>query len=223
MGLCYYHGEDYEGYIAFIKKNQSNLSINSTLFAEMNLKLGESYYHLNRYRKTINHLDSIQLDPQNQYYNDTQFLRAISFSRLYDWQSAVNELGKVYQDNSDLEKIKAGNMIRSIENFQNQSFKNPFIAGGLSAVIPGSGYAYCHHWGTGIASLLVNGLIVWAFADAWKNKQHGIASLTGFLGVGWFIGNIRGSVKAAQRYNTQIREDFVNSLLMKENFLQYVK
>jgi tetratricopeptide (TPR) repeat protein len=223
IGLCYFRGEDYEGYISFMKKNQYNLLGDSVLSAEMNLHLGESYYHLNRYEKTISHLNLQQLNPHNQFYNDFQFLLAISYSRTYDWQNAINELQGVSQQDSGLDKIKADNMIRSFRNFQNQPYKSPFWAGSLSAIIPGSGYAYCHHWGTGIASLLVNGLLVWAFADALKQEQYGMASLTGFVGIGWYVGNIKGSVKAAKKYNSRIREDFINSILMREDFLRYVK
>ena len=223
VGLCYFNGEDYDGYLSFYEKNHDTFFRDSLLFAEMNLHLGKSYYHLNRYNKAISILDSQQLNPKNHFFNDIQFLLGISYSRMYDWQTAIRKLQLINQSQSDSDKIIAENMIRSLHNFPNLSQKSPFLAGGLSAIIPGTGYAYCHRWGTGIAAFLVNGLLIWTFSDALKQEQYGLASLTGFVGIGWYVGNIRGSVKSAKKYNSRIRDDYINSVLQRENLLEYVK
>ncbi len=223
VGLCYYKGADYDGYILFYEKNQNNFLGDSLFYAEMNLYLGKSFYHLNRYKEAINHLTLSQLSPSNQFFNESQFLLGISYSRMYDWQNAIRKLQLISQSDSDLDKIAAVNMIRSLQKFPDLSQKSPFLAGGFSAIIPGSGYAYCYRWGTGIASLLINGLLVWTFSDALKQEQYGLASLTGFVGIGWYVGNIKGSVKAANKYNSSIRDDYINSVLQRENFLEYVK
>jgi tetratricopeptide (TPR) repeat protein len=223
VGLCYLKGADYDGYILFFEKNQTNFYRDPLLYNEMNLYLGKSYYHLNHYKKGITKLDSQQLNPSNQFFNDFQFLLAISYSRMYDWQNAIQKLQSINQDHSDVDKIKANNMILSLQKFPNLSHRSPFLAGGLSAIIPGAGYAYCHRWGTGIASFLVNGLLVWTFSDALKKEQYGLASLTGFVGIGWYVGNIKGSAKAAKKYNSHIRKDFIDNILRRENLLEYVK
>jgi len=223
LGLCYINGADYDGYIIFYKKNQAAFIQDSLIHAEMNLYLGKSFYHLNHYNKAISNLESQQLSSKNFYFNDFQFLLGISYSRLYDWQTAILELQLIKQGPSDSDKIIAENMIRSLQNFPSLSQKSPILAGGLSAIIPGFGYTYCYRWGTGIASLIVNGLLVWTFSDALKQKQYGLASLTGFIGIGWYVGNIQGSVRAAKNYNLRTRDDYINSMLQKEHFLEYVK
>lgn len=223
VGLCYFKGADYDGYILFFEKNQFKFYIDSLLYNEMNLYLGKGYYHLNRYKKAITIVDSQQLSPQNQFFNDFQFLLAISYSRMYDWQKAIQKLQLINQSNSDSDEIKANNMILSLQNFPYLSHRSPFLAGGLSAIIPGAGYAYCHYWGTGITSLLINGLLVWTFSDALKKEQYGLASLTGFVGIGWYVGNIKGSARAAKKYNSRIRNDYIDNILRRENFLEYIK
>jgi tetratricopeptide (TPR) repeat protein len=223
VGLCYFHGEDYDGYLSFYEKNDVTFLRDSLLYAEMKLYSGKSYYHLNYYDKTISQLDSERFSPQNHYFNDIQFLLGVSYLRKYDWQTAIEQLQLINQNKSDSDTIIANNMIRSLKNFPNLSQKSPFAAGGLSAIIPGAGYAYCNRWGTAIASLLVNGLLIWTFSDAIKQEQYGLASLTGFVGIGWYVGNIWGSVKSTQKYNTGIQDDYINSVLLKENLLEYVK
>lgn len=223
IGLCYIEGEDYDGFISFYKKNKHNFTAKSVLDAEMKLNLGKSYYHLDRYRQAISSLDSSRLSPNNHFFNASQLLLGISYSRNYEWQSSIKELQLINQNNSLNDKIIADNLIRSFQNGPNLTYRNPTLAGGMSAILPGAGYAYCHRWGTAVASLIVNGLIVWTFSDAMKNQQYGFASLTGFVGIGWYIGNIRGSVKAAKKYNTRVRDDFIDSVLLRENLLEYVK
>jgi len=142
---------------------------------------------------------------------------------MSDWQTAIQRLELITQSHSDSDKIIAENMIRSFQNFPDLSQKSSFAAGGLSAIIPGAGYAYCNRWGTGVASLLVNGLLIWTFSDALKQEQYGLASLTGFVGIGWYVGNIWGSVKTAKKYNSRIRDEYINSVLQRENLLEYVK
>jgi len=223
IGNCYFQGEDYEGYLVFINKNMNDLCSDTLLCAEMNLYRGKSYYYLDRFQEAIHTLDSQQLKPSNPFFNDAQFLMAISYSRNDDWTNAVEELQRIKRRNSEVDGIRAENIIRSFQNYQKKSTKSPFLAGGLSAVIPGSGYAYCQHWGTAIASLFVNGLLVWTFADALRQEQYGLASLTGFVGIGWYGGNIWGSARAARRYNAHLRDDYINSILMRENLLEYLK
>ncbi len=223
VGLCYFKGADYDVYILFFEKNQPIFSKDSLLYSEMVLDLGKSYYHLNHYKKAIAELDSQQLSSQNQFFNDFQFLLAIAYSRMYDWQKAIEKLQLINQGHSDINKIRAKNMILSLQNFPDLSHRSPFLAGGLSAIIPGAGYAYCHRWGTAIASFLVNGLLVWTFSDALKKEQYGLASLTGFVGIGWYVGNIKGSTKATRKYNSHIRNDYIDNILRRENFLEYVE
>jgi tetratricopeptide (TPR) repeat protein len=223
VGLCYFKGADYDEYILFYKKYHDAFYPDSLLYSEMSLLLGKSYYHLNLYQKTISNLDSQQLSSQNHFYNDIQFLLGISYSRMYNWQNAIQKLQLINQSYSDSDSIIAENIIRSFQNFPNLSSRSPFLAGGLSAILPGAGYAYCHRWGTGVASILINGLLAWTFSDALKREQYGLATLTGFVGIGWYVGNIKGSVKAAKNYNSNIRDDFINSVLMRENFLEYIK
>jgi tetratricopeptide (TPR) repeat protein len=223
VGLCYFQGEDYDGYISFFKKNREIFSGDSLRYIEMNLYLGKSYYHLNHYRDAIKYLESLPLNPRNHFFSQYQFLLGISYSRIYDPQNAIAKLQLISQSDSGSDKIIASHLIRALRKFPDLSHKSPILAGGLSAIVPGAGYAYCHRWGTGFASLLINGLLAWTFSDALNHDQYGLASLTGFVGIGWYVGNIKGSANAAKKYNSMVRDDFINSVLLKENFLEYVK
>lgn len=82
-------------------------------------------------------------------------------------------------------------------------FKSPYIAGGFSAVIPGTGKFYTKNWVDGFFSML------FVAGNTWQSyrgfKEHGIKSGYGWvfasLSASFYIGNIFGAVKAAKRYN----------------------
>jgi hypothetical protein len=75
-------------------------------------------------------------------------------------------------------------------------------------VIPGLGYAYTGHYGTAVSSVLVNGLLIWAAANAFCDGNGGAGGLFTILGSGFYLGNITGSAQSAVRYNEYHMERF---------------
>ena len=93
-------------------------------------------------------------------------------------------------------------------------FKSPFLAGGFSAIIPGTGKFYTKNWADGFFSML------FVAGNAWQSyrgfKEHGIKSGYGWvfasLSASFYIGNIFGAVKAAKRYNKIKRNEIDNQV-----------
>jgi hypothetical protein len=139
---------------------------------------------------------------------------------MFDWQAAVKKMQLIRQDSP--RKITAENFSTSLKDFSNLPEKSPFWAGAFSAIIPGAGYFYCKRKRTGITSFIVNGLFIWIIRDAIVQKQYGIATAAGFFGIGWYIGNIKGSIDAANVYNTNVRNEFIDRSLEKENLYEYL-
>lgn len=221
IGLCYFNGASYEECISFIDKNRTYFQLNSFILYEMDIYLGKSYYHLGQYPKAITTLEWSNVNKNNSFFDETQFLLGISYARMFDWQAAIKKL-QLFKQNSAYKKF-ANRFIYSKDDFLNLSHKSPFIAGTLSAVIPGTGYIYCDRIGTGLTSFIINALLIWTIRDAIINKQYGLATATSFFGIGWYFGNIKGSIDAAQIYNANIRNEYIDSLLEKENFYEYLK
>jgi hypothetical protein len=93
-------------------------------------------------------------------------------------------------------------------------FKSPVIAGGFSAIVPGTGKFYTKNWADGVVSML------FVVANAWQAyrgfNDHGIKSTYGWtfasLSASFYIGNIFGAVKAAKRYNKNKRNEIDNQV-----------
>jgi hypothetical protein len=85
--------------------------------------------------------------------------------------------------------------------------RNPTLAAFLG-VVPGLGYAYSGHYGTAIASLLVNGALAWGTISAFRNDNDEAGWALCVLGAGFYMGNITGSAQSARRYNDYINERY---------------
>lgn len=87
-------------------------------------------------------------------------------------------------------------------------YKKPWVAGGLSLILPGAGKAYAGQWKDGLVSLIFTAGM--AFQSYRGFTQQGIRSTKGWiyggLGLGFYGGNIFGSIKAAKQYNSRKRD-----------------
>jgi TM2 domain-containing membrane protein YozV len=86
--------------------------------------------------------------------------------------------------------------------------KSPFLAGTLSALVPGTGKFYTGDWKDGIISMVFVGAN--AFAAYRGFNQEGVQSVYGWvfsaIGTGFYVGNIYGSVKSARKRNTMKKQ-----------------
>jgi tetratricopeptide (TPR) repeat protein len=214
MALCYFYGADYEGFINFFHNNKNTFLMNSKAYSEMNLFQGKSYYHLSSYTKAISILEKINFEPGDSLYDEKHFIIGLSYAHLYDWETALKKMEPIINNKEYLEfRDYLFSQKKYILSFPK---RDPTFAGILSAALPGSGYFYCNRITTGITSLIVNGLLFWSVFDAAKNKQYGLSAGIGFFGLGWYIGNIIGSVNAAHQYNSFYQEQYLKDVLPKD-------
>ena len=92
----------------------------------------------------------------------------------------------------------------------NHKRKSPFVAGTLSALVPGTGKMYAKRWKDGLFSLLLVGATSWqATRLISKNGIDNFGSIffSGFA-AGLYVGNIYGSTKAARDYNVRLRNEY---------------
>ncbi len=92
--------------------------------------------------------------------------------------------------------------------------KSPFLAGAMSAVVPGLGKVYTKNYGDALMSFVIVGLNAW---QAWRGfSKNGIKSAHGwiFAGIGasFYLGNIWGSAKSAKKYNEKLDNEAINEV-----------
>lgn len=104
----------------------------------------------------------------------------------------------------------------------NLKHKSPALSGTLSAVVPGTGRFYTGQWQDGLMSLIMVGTSLWQSYRGFD--RNGINSpygwIFGTIGTGFYISNITGSIKSANRYNKinaeririRVKEVFINNI-----------
>lgn len=88
--------------------------------------------------------------------------------------------------------------------------KSPSIAKYSSYLLPGSGYFYAKHKSTGVASFLVNSLLIFSAYELFSHENYVTGGTVCLLGSGWYFGSARGSVKAVQEFNIRIKREKVD-------------
>jgi len=83
--------------------------------------------------------------------------------------------------------------------------KVPWVAGTMSAVVPGLGQVYCGRWVDGAVALTVDGLLVGATIECYHKKMPVLGTALGVFGLGWYLGNIYNAVNEVHKGNDERR------------------
>ena len=85
--------------------------------------------------------------------------------------------------------------------------RSPFVAGMLSALVPGLGRGYCGKWGDAFFSFVVVGVPA-SLAYAKYDEDRTFSTVMATFAAFFYLGNIYGSAKGAKIYNIEKRQEF---------------
>ena len=158
----------------------------------------------NKYLVLLQESDSL---PQIIHYLNSNLHIKENNKLLFKWSNLM--LSKEYNQAKkfiDTHKLQLGNNqeIVNINDYAlHQKHKSPWIAGSLSAVVPGLGKVYTGNYIDAItAFIFVGGNAFQAYRGFMKNgNKSAFGWIFGSVAVGFYVGNIFGSAKAAIRFN----------------------
>ena len=199
------------GYLQKSNELFKSISTESDLYPAAHLLSLKNQLLLNR--KSI--LTESGVSDDSVYLRNLNKLRIISM--LYDEELSYSRERFTYTFDED-EKIPVSKLYDEKFNPPN---KDAIAAGVLSAIIPGSGKMYVGEWGDGIAALITTGLLAFLAVDNFEAGHDTRAWIFTALGGFFYIGNIYGSVAAAQIFNARIDFEFnaaLNLFLEEKNY-----
>lgn len=159
---------------------------------------------------------------QGYYYFAVRGLAEAKMPESLILRSLANQFMKQTQEaNEDL--VRASNYALTDHTLLDKAFfiesdleklpqKSPLLAGTL-AVIPGAGYAYTGRWETALSSLLINGMLIMASAELYRNDLLWTAGILSSVTLGFYIGNIYGSAAAAAKDNFETRRRYLEGFI----------
>ncbi len=154
--------------------------------------------HQRNYLTLFNYLDNSSLE------GDDRMLFAVGGRLLqHDYATARSMAEAISPDSrTDLQTMRYLS-----EEALRLKYKSPVTSTLLSVLVPGLGKVYTGNWKDGIFSFLFTTVAIY---QAYRGfDQRGINSIYGWgyaaLGTGFYLGNLYGSYKAANKYNYQQR------------------
>ena len=151
-------------------------------------------------------LRSCEQARQFDHLSEYSYLSGIALVGSGDYRTAAENFSLVDESSSFYSRASSYNSL--LNETPIESMKNPTVAGVLG-IVPGLGYAYSGHYGTAVASLVVNGALAWGTISAFQNDNNEAGWALGVLGIGFYFGNITGSAQSATRYNDYVTTQFV--------------
>ncbi len=209
IGLCYLKAKSYESsraaFETVYKRHRAEALGGNAL-----LLIGETYYQqglpgeAGRYFKKV-----IDAYPQSSLANAARYRLGWTRLQAERWREA-SKVFKGVEEKSPLYP-SAKELALSCLKGEELSFKEPAAAGAL-ALIPGLGHVYTNRYKDALISFLLNGLLIWATVEAFNEGHEVLGGILGFVGLGFYSGNIYSAISSAHKYNVKVKEDFRRGL-----------
>lgn len=134
----------------------------------------------------------------------------------YKWDAAQSTFGLIKDQNFSLD---AGytNIFNRINTTR---YKSPGLAMALSAVVPGLGKVYTNNWKDGLFSLIFVGGTAFQAVRGYKNygKRSGFFIAYTTIAATFYLGNLYGSFKSANKYNERLRKQIHSEIRSVFNY-----
>jgi tetratricopeptide (TPR) repeat protein len=211
IGLCYKKGNDFEKSAATFRK-LLDLYPQSPLAPDSYCEIGYSYFLMKSYDRSMAFLSTpMSFNPNQDLSLKVLQLRGLNYLYKKQWNAAAAYFHSLEPP------AKKNSLTQTLLNFSEEGWRLPrksqFLAGFLSAIIPGAGKIYSRRTADGLASLVTVGLTAWqAYEGFHKDGVHSTKGwIYGTLSAFFYVGNIYGSVVSVNIYN----EHLENALLEK--------
>ena len=210
VGLSYQRGQQWEDArqtFEFIAQQHPDPEIRT----EAAYRIGETSFQQGRYTQAI-----ADLRPVAERYGQTpvgeraRYLLGWSYLRARQWLEASQTFETIDTTSSLFPSSRA--LADAARESEQLPRKSPALAGLMSAVIPGTGHFYTGRFRDGTIALLLNGAFLAAGIEAVSAGNEAAAGLLLFFEAAWYSGAIYGAVNAAQKYNRDLEDRWLQGL-----------
>lgn len=177
---------------------------------KISFRIAKIYYNCLNFKEAAKKLKEVISNTEDSILlHKSHTLQSLILFREDRTELAKKELIKAKKYTNSTIEINKSQAI--LNDYSHLKKKSPTKAALLS-IIPGLGYLYSGHKGSAITSFVINSLLGYATYTSLKSNNYGTAILTGFLSLTFYIGNLKGAAKSAQRYNQYQKRRIVNKL-----------
>jgi outer membrane protein assembly factor BamD (BamD/ComL family) len=208
VGIAYFRGGDNDGaaknFRALREKYPQSAYVGDASFFE-----AMAYWKKKEYEKAA----ELFLTLARAYPDSSYSPRALAAAALIELdrdkppeaRSVLVTFVETYPDHPKTGSVQEAMSI--LDGYTDLPQKSETLAGIMSAILPGAGYAYAGDYGTAVISLLVNGAFIAGAWTAFAQELYAVGALAGGVGVPFYIGNIYGSALAVKKWNQAVKQE----------------
>jgi len=172
-------------------------------------------------------LDSLNWIAKNQTDESGQFEAELLYGAMLierDLHEADQYYRELLKKAPVHKKQQTEEIIESLKKYKQLNKKSIWLAGSMSAILPGSGQIYASHTADGVAAFLINGFLIGTTASLYdleraSQRPHTASIVSGIVFLFFYMSNITGAAASAKRYNlyeerllqNEIREKFFHA------------
>ncbi|MBN1410262.1 MAG: tetratricopeptide repeat protein [Spirochaetales bacterium] len=217
--------------LAYCKSNHFPLSISylddllkfpelpPEIFAKTDLLYGINFYFLHEYGLARDYFEkSLKINSSGT----PELLLGLLAADNGNFESAGRIFRTAAEKSPESESGRlAADLSTEILNGSSLDSKSPFVAGLLSAVLPGSGQAYTGHWFDALNAFTMVGFFGFATYlavsyDIQRNDGYYFyTAISGVITGFFYLSNIFGAAKTAEYYTAKQRQDFMDGIRKK--------
>lgn len=172
--------------------------------------LARAHARMNEPGRAVTALQNLVAVTENSEIRDAAFYRmGWTYLEAEAWRTARLAFGNIRPDNRD--RFRLSELAEKMATLPEVPQKSPALAGTLAA-IPGAGYLYLARYQDALIAFLLNGAVGLAAWEAFDNGNEALGGLLSVVGVGFYTGNIYGSISAAHKFNQDQTRNFLERL-----------
>ena len=210
VGMAYYAQRQFESAIQAFKPLMTMEEIRTEYHVRAYFMAAESQQRLGSPSAALTILHNLEIQAKDPAVSDEAVYRsAWIYLNLGDWDRASHVLKKI--SSQGRVRYRISELSQQIEKNDQIERLSPGLAGTL-AIIPGAGYLYCRRYKDALIAFLVNGGLIYAAYEAFENDLVALGSVITFVEIGFYSGNIYGSISSAHKYNRDRQRDFIDRL-----------
>ena len=208
-GISYFHGNHFTEAIDSFKAlidgyNNTNFSIKSYFM------ISESHVKLKAYGSAIINLQNLIAITDDGSVRDKAYYKiGWIYIEMASWEKARHYFAKISEQNKD--KYKLERLDAELDKEKLVPKKYPGLAGFFS-IIPGAGFLYCERYQDALIAFLLNVGLMYAAYESFDNDLNALGGVIAFVEIGFYTGNIYGSMTSAHKYNRVKTGQFIEKL-----------
>ena len=211
IALAYLEGKEYDTAFQALDKIINIQDHEYTQIAR--LRLAGGLYTTKQYNNAIT-----IISPTTRTSNNKQEIEV--FLGLCMLQNKNPEKAKIHFNTIQSEIWNSKNLLESCIEYENLNQKKTWLAGTLSALLPGSGQLYVKRPHDAAWAFLLNTVFLSATYYAFENDETVAGIFAASLEAVWYTGNIYNAANGAKKYNQHQHDIFIKQLEEKTIYNQ---